>query len=137
VGTAVNNVLEKIAEYLQHGGLFNPEGMDHKDVGKLILECQLEITRLLADQYVPDTHTVIEKAEFDQPYAYMVGTVHDMVLICSGITTLNNDWVRLESMPSDMEFRFSVSMPEAIIVEGERGLDILKSQIVFAVDAES
>lgn len=33
-------VLDRIQEYLQAGGLFNPEAMDHNKVRDLILDCR-------------------------------------------------------------------------------------------------
>lgn len=40
------NILDLINEYLQHGGLFNPESMDHDKVRDLIIRCRDEIERL-------------------------------------------------------------------------------------------
>jgi hypothetical protein len=38
---------EKITEYLEKGGLINPELMDHKAVRDLLIDCRKEIDRLV------------------------------------------------------------------------------------------
>lgn len=34
---------DKVKEYLQNGGLFNPELMDHKEVRDLLIQCNEEL----------------------------------------------------------------------------------------------
>ena len=43
----MSNITDKITEYLLHGGLFNPELMDHKKVRELLIDCQKEIKEVL------------------------------------------------------------------------------------------
>lgn len=43
----MNKVIDKVQEYLQVGGLFNPELMDHQKVSDLLIECRDELKRLL------------------------------------------------------------------------------------------
>jgi hypothetical protein len=40
------SVGERITEYLSHGGLFNPELMQHQTVRDLLIDCRGEIDRL-------------------------------------------------------------------------------------------
>jgi hypothetical protein len=40
------SVGERITEYLSHGGLFNPELMQHQTVRDLLIDCRCEIDRL-------------------------------------------------------------------------------------------
>lgn len=47
---APNPVLLRIQEYLQLGGLFNPESMDHYKVRQLIMDCWDDIMRLEGKQ---------------------------------------------------------------------------------------
>lgn len=42
----MNDVLERISQYLQAGGFFNPELMEHEKVLDLLIDCRSEITRL-------------------------------------------------------------------------------------------
>lgn len=42
----MSEVLNKINEYLQVGGFFNPEMMEHDKVRDMVLECRDEIKRL-------------------------------------------------------------------------------------------
>ncbi len=41
-----DDILARIDNYLQNGGLFNPEMMHHGKVGKLILDCRDTIRKL-------------------------------------------------------------------------------------------
>ena len=41
-------ILWRINQYLQLGGLFNPEMMEHDKVRDLLMDCRTEITRLRA-----------------------------------------------------------------------------------------
>lgn len=41
-----NKLIEKINEYLNVGGFFNPELMEHHKVSDLLLECRNELERL-------------------------------------------------------------------------------------------
>ncbi len=43
-------VLNRISEYLQLGGLFNPEMMEHEKVRDLIMACRDEISDLVKDR---------------------------------------------------------------------------------------
>lgn len=40
-------VTDRITEYLELGGLFNPELMDHTKVRNLLIDCRIELTRLI------------------------------------------------------------------------------------------
>jgi hypothetical protein len=40
------NIRNKLTEYFLHGGLFNPELMEHKKVCQLLIECRKEISLL-------------------------------------------------------------------------------------------
>ena len=40
MGSKVNDLADKITEYLANGGLFNPELMDHGAVRDLLIECK-------------------------------------------------------------------------------------------------
>lgn len=40
------NIRNKLTEYFFHGGLFNPELMEHKKVCQLLIECRKEISLL-------------------------------------------------------------------------------------------
>ena len=42
----MSEVLDKISEYLQVGGNFNPELMEHDKVRDMVIECRDEIERL-------------------------------------------------------------------------------------------
>lgn len=44
-----DQVSERISEYLQAGGLFNPEAMDHDKVRDLLIECRDHIDALAAE----------------------------------------------------------------------------------------
>lgn len=46
----MSETLNKISNYLQVGGLFNPELMEHHKVSDLLLECRNEIERLTEDK---------------------------------------------------------------------------------------
>jgi hypothetical protein len=41
------NILDEISNYLQVGGMFNPELMEHHKVSDMILRCRNEIERLM------------------------------------------------------------------------------------------
>jgi hypothetical protein len=43
----MNKVLEKIDNYLQLGGMFNPEEMEHHKVRDMLLDCRNELERLV------------------------------------------------------------------------------------------
>lgn len=43
----MNNTIDKINNYLQVGGMFNPELMEHHKVADLLLECRRELERLI------------------------------------------------------------------------------------------
>lgn len=45
----IGNTIEKINNYLQVGGLFNPESMEHHKVSDLLLECRNELIRANSD----------------------------------------------------------------------------------------
>jgi hypothetical protein len=60
--------IEEITNYLQHGGMFNPEHMEHHKVSDLLLRCRDELERLASKcdrqsmiirrmyvEYYPDT----------------------------------------------------------------------------------
>ena len=40
------NTSERITEYLEKGGLFNPELMEHQAVRDLLMDCRKEVDRL-------------------------------------------------------------------------------------------
>ncbi len=42
-----NKIVEKINNYLQLGGMFNPELMEHHKVSDLLFECRRELERLV------------------------------------------------------------------------------------------
>lgn len=41
------NESNRITEYLEKGGLFNPELMEHKEVRDLLMDCRKEVDRLV------------------------------------------------------------------------------------------
>ena len=41
------NTSERITEYLEKGGLFNPELMEHQAVRDLLMDCRKEVDRLV------------------------------------------------------------------------------------------
>lgn len=43
----MSDILYEIRNYLTHGGMFNPELMEHHKVSDLLLKCQNEIERLI------------------------------------------------------------------------------------------
>ncbi len=43
-----NNVLELVDEYLRHGGLFNPELMNHERVRDMVIRLRDEVVSLRA-----------------------------------------------------------------------------------------
>lgn len=43
----MNQTVDKITQYLTHGGMFNPEAMEHHKVADLLLECRNELERLI------------------------------------------------------------------------------------------
>jgi hypothetical protein len=55
----MTDVVEFCNDYLRCGGLFNPEHMDNRRVGLLILECRDEIERLR--EALLDCHHVLHK----------------------------------------------------------------------------
>lgn len=57
-------VITKIDQYLQVGGLFNPEMMDHDQVRDLIMECRSVIVKLDYDLGIA-TAKVTTKATID------------------------------------------------------------------------
>jgi hypothetical protein len=42
----MTETVDKINNYLQHGGMFNPELMEHHKVADLLLECRRELEHL-------------------------------------------------------------------------------------------
>lgn len=64
----MNPVLARIQNYLELGGLFNPEMMEHDKVRELIMECRTEIERLEKFQNVnrgsePEAQKIAEMRE--------------------------------------------------------------------------
>ena len=51
----MNNLIERITEYLAHGGLYNPELMDHEKVSRLLID-------------VRDYLIAQKKSQLDIPY---------------------------------------------------------------------
>ena len=47
--TKIEDITEKITEYLSVGGLFNPEMMEHKKVSELLIDCRDTLTSLLTE----------------------------------------------------------------------------------------
>ena len=45
----MNDVLNRIQDYMENGGLMNPEMMEHMKVRDLIMECRYQITLLRKD----------------------------------------------------------------------------------------
>jgi len=48
-------LIERINNYLQNGGLFNPEVMEHDKVRELLIDCQIELVTALADVKITAT----------------------------------------------------------------------------------
>lgn len=61
----MNPILDRIQNYLEVGGLFNPEMMEHEKVRELIMDCRSELEQLC--RLVKEGRTLILK----------VGASHD------------------------------------------------------------
>lgn len=59
-----NELIEKINEYLNVGGFFNPELMEHHKVSDLLLECRNELLK---------ANTEIEQLREEAEFGYMTG----------------------------------------------------------------
>ena len=52
---------ERIDNYLQNGGLFNPEMMEHEKVRELLLDCRAELARGRA-RHPYDTEKLMDRS---------------------------------------------------------------------------
>lgn len=55
------NIRNKLTEYFLHGGLFNPELMEHKKVCQLLIEARREIS--LLDNKLKSIKRPIDKSQ--------------------------------------------------------------------------
>ena len=94
----MNDTIDNINNYLQMGGLFNPELMEHHKVRDLLLECRNELESLKAGNRDVMLHWEVLRADYDkllEKYQQLVFylahidldymTEHDVALLESAI----------------------------------------------------
>lgn len=77
----MKNTIDKINNYLQVGGMFNPELMEHHKVSDLLLECRNELQRLKAVEDDYDYHEQ-EMIDLEEENSYLRQTNKLLVTKC-------------------------------------------------------
>ena len=79
----LNELVEKINEYLNVGGLFNPESMEHHKVSDLLLECRNQLMK--AQEENVRLHEI----------AMFLFDILDDIDTASDVAKDNHNWYRL------------------------------------------
>lgn len=95
----MSNILDRIKNYLQAGGLFNPELMEHNKVSDLIIDCQIEIEGLIASEIAADAeierlNRIIKNEERMRSY-YVNELVECRNLLRRFLPKDESDWDRI------------------------------------------
>jgi hypothetical protein len=76
----MSDLFDRITEYVLHGGLYNPELMQHEKVRELLIDCRDEIERLrLTDEEREALSLAYSRLTADSKYDKVTETLRNLL----------------------------------------------------------